>query len=90
MKRSVDFESERRVESSTTAFSAQTVLGGLVTQGLHSHFAQDGEVVRTIDVAHLAVVFTERHIQHPVAAAFHSPVAAHQCGEPAHVGFDAA
>ena len=90
MKRRKDFESEGRVESSAAAFSAQTELGWVVAQDFHGHLAQDGEVVSTLDVTHLAVVFTERHIQHPMTAALHSPIAAHQCGEPLHVGFEAA
>lgn len=43
--------------------------------------AQDNDVVRAITDPHLALVFSEGHIQHPVPAVLDAPVTAYGTGE---------
>ena len=75
MKGQEKSEAEGRVEGGAFAFGAQAAFGGFIAQSLEGHLPQDGEIVRGGGIPHLTVILAKDHIQNPVAAVLHTPVA---------------
>ncbi len=72
MKTSDNFGTEVRIEQSALSFVGQRAGDGMLSQPVHCHVPQAGQVARGTAIAHGAGVVAEHHVERPVAAVFNA------------------